>query len=151
MTTKTFREITTVTLAVVASLILNAKPAFAQSDDERDMTPGPAYHVVIRGEQRPSMLVPLYGVLGALQSLDTYTTLRGTGGQSLGIREGNPIVKHHAALFVAKAATTATMVLLAEKMWKKNRKAAVIAVLAANAVTGAVVAHNYRVINQQLR
>lgn len=95
---------------------------------------------------RPKLLLPLYVSAGALQAMDTFTTYRG---MKAGAFETNPLVRNgNAATTVAlKAATTGVGILVAEKMWKKNKAAAIAAMIATNVVTASVVANNYRVLN----
>jgi hypothetical protein len=102
---------------------------------------------VARAEQhRPGALVPLYASFGALQILDTRSTLQAL---DRGGVEANPVMKgivsHRVALFAVKAAATTGVIVATEKMWKKNRTAAVIFMLATNSAMAWVVEHNYRV------
>lgn len=96
--------------------------------------------------KRPEALIPLYASLAVLQGLDVHSTRRGL---SSGGREANPlmepVVKNGAAFIAVKAATTAGMILASERLWKKNRKAAVLLTVLTNAGLAAVVAHNYHV------
>jgi hypothetical protein len=55
------------------------------------------------------------------------------------------IVGNRAAFIAVKAGAAAGVILAGEKMWKKNRVAAVIFVAAMNGAVGAIVAHNYAV------
>ena len=96
---------------------------------------------------RPAALLPLYVSLAALQGMDFHSTRRaldtGSG------REANPamrgVVSHGAAFFALKAGATVGVVWASEKMWKKNRKGAVIFATVVNAAMAAIVANNYRV------
>jgi len=102
---------------------------------------------VARAEpHRPGALVPLYASFGALQILDTRSTLQALGRGGV---EANPVMKgvvnHRVALFAVKAAATTGVIVASEKMWKKNRTAAVIFMLATNSAMAWVVEHNYRV------
>jgi uncharacterized protein DUF5658 len=112
------------------------------------VTPPPfAPPVVAPAEQhRPGALVPLYASFGALQILDARSTLHAL---DRGAVEANPVMKgiasHPVALFAVKAAATTGVIVASEKMWKKNRTAAVIFMLAANTAMGWVVQHNYAV------
>jgi hypothetical protein len=96
---------------------------------------------------RPRLLVPLYTSHIALQALDVYTTTRGLRG---GAVEANPVMKdiarRPAALVAMKAATSAAVVLGTEKLWKKNRAAAVLVMIGVNAGMAYVVSNNYRVM-----
>ena len=97
--------------------------------------------------RRPGALLPLYGSLIALQGLDIHSTRSALS--SPGAREANPamrpVVDNSAAFLVTKAAATTGVIWASEKLWKKNRKAAVIFTGLVNAAMTAVVAHNYRV------
>lgn len=100
------------------------------------------------GGRRPSALMPLYASLVALQGLDFHSTRRALDtGQA---REANPamrpFVKHDAAFLALKGGATAGVIWASEKMWKRNRKAAVIFAGLVNAAMAAVVANNYRTV-----
>jgi hypothetical protein len=94
---------------------------------------------------RPAALTPLYVSFAALQGLDVYSTSRAL---SSGVgREANPamrgIVGNPAGLIAVKAATAATAIWAAEKMWKRHPRAAIVFMTALNSAMAAVVAHNY--------
>jgi hypothetical protein len=95
--------------------------------------------------RRPSMLVGLYSTMSVLNVLDVYSTTRALDS---GAREANPLVARTAGSFgsslAIKAATTATSIYFAEKLWKKNRVAAIVTMVAVNAGTAAIVARNFR-------
>ena len=95
---------------------------------------------------RPASLMPLYVSFASLQVLDIHSTTRAL---SRGAVETNPMMKGIAgnafALSAVKVAGSAGLIYAAEKMWKKNRKAAVIFMVAANAGMAFVVQHNYGV------
>ena len=55
------------------------------------------------------------------------------------------VVGNRAAFIAVKVAAAASLTLAGEKMWKKNRVAAVILVAAMNGALAAVVAHNYTI------
>jgi len=96
---------------------------------------------------RPTALVPLYAGFATLQALDYASTTSAL--QSGNAREANPMMKgivgNRAAFVAVKAAATAGVIYAGEKMWKKNRVAAVIFVAALNGAMTAVVARNYSV------
>jgi hypothetical protein len=98
--------------------------------------------------KRPALLLPLYASAAGLQAMDVYTTYRG---MNAGAHETNPLVRNgNAATTIAlKTATTGLGIVMAEKMWKKNKAAAIATMVATNVVTGLIVANNYRVINAQ--
>ena len=91
------------------------------------------------------MLVPLYVSFGVLQGLDGHSTLTA---MRRGFREVNPIlspaVHSPAALVAAKAAASAATIAGTELLWRRNRAAAVLTMIAINVGYAAVVAHNYR-------
>jgi len=95
--------------------------------------------------RRPSPLVPLYLSFAALQVADVASTVRAldSGGQ-----EANPLVSSFAdssaKMLVVKAGATAGTIYLTERLWKKNRPAAIVLMAALNGAYGAIVAHNYR-------
>jgi heme A synthase len=99
-----------------------------------------------RSEARPRPLVPLYVAFAVLQGLDGATTVRALG---RGAVEANPLLGgvagNPAALFAAKAGTAVGSILLTERLWKRNRVAAIALMVALNGAYAAVVAHNYRV------
>ena len=154
--------------AVVAVCLLSATPGLAQERGpavggiaETSFTfftlaplpdaaaPAPSRWLVpaqVQKPERPSALLPLYGSLIALQSLDVHSTRRNLAS---GGREANPamrhVVQHGAAYIAVKASATVGVIWASEKMWKKNRKAAVVFTAAINTAMAAVVAHNYRV------
>ena len=96
-------------------------------------------------EKRPGALPVLYATFGALQMADAYSTRRAI---SAGAVEANPLMKSASrgsgTMYAVKAASAAGSIYLAEKLWKKNRKGAVILMTLVNGVTAAVVAKNLR-------
>jgi hypothetical protein len=98
--------------------------------------------------KRPKIMVPLYASYAALQLLDAKTTLTGI---QQGAVETNPLVNKMASnpglLVGMKLATVAATVYAGELLWKRNRLAAVVTMIALNSGYAAIVAHNYRVIH----
>lgn len=96
--------------------------------------------------ERPPALVPLYVSFIGLQALDVHSTFTALND---GAREGNPLVRgtldSPAGLFALKAGATAGVVFLTEKLWKKNRTAAVLAMVGVNSAYLTIAARNYRV------
>jgi hypothetical protein len=96
-------------------------------------------------QQRPRALVPLYVSFAALQGLDVHSTTRALRN---GAVEANPLMKGLAgnpvALSAVKGAGAAGVIYASEKIWKKNKVAAVVFMVAANAGLAFVVQHNYR-------
>src|SRR5262245_48742403 len=98
-------------------------------------------------QRRPDSLVPLYFSFCALQVLDTHSTWRAL---DHGAVEANPVlhgvVGNEAGLIALKAAGTAGVIYASEKMWKRNRTASVIFMIAANSAMAWVVQNNYRAV-----
>lgn len=94
---------------------------------------------------RPAALPVLYVTLGVLQGLDVYST---STNLKAGGRELNPVMQPVAgnvvALGAVKAATTATSILIAEKLWRRHRMAAVVSMVLSNVILTSVVAHNFQ-------
>jgi hypothetical protein len=149
--------------AAAAGCILAAVPSAAQQPDPAAQAPAgcledaePPLQLVLTQPpvprspapaHRPAALAPLYVSLVSMNVLDvvsTYDALRSANG-----REANPIVSRivdRPPVFIAvKAATTATSIWAAEKLWRKHRFAAVALVGIANAALAATVVNNYRV------
>jgi hypothetical protein len=99
-----------------------------------------------RQPTRPALLAPMYGTYIALQGLDIHSTLTTVG--SGHAREGNPLLPdaahNPAGLIAIKAASTAGVIWGTEKLWKRNRVAAVVLMVGVNSAMAAIVAHNYR-------
>jgi hypothetical protein len=95
---------------------------------------------------RPAVLPVMYAALGGLQALDIYSTRRSISGG--GAREINPLMKQAAGssgvMLAAKALSTAGTIYFAERLWKKNRKGAMILMAAINGVTGAIAMRNMK-------
>ena len=103
---------------------------------------------IVTEPNRPSAMVPMYVGFATLQGLDYHTTTRAL---STGVgREGNPVMGNVAgnkgAFLAVKAASTAGVILVGEKLWKKNRAGAVVFMAVANGLMASVVAHNYSVL-----
>jgi len=137
-------------LAVLAVAAL-ATPAFAQ--DAAPYIPtitvdADDFLAEMNLSKRPSALVPLYLLQGALQGVDAFTTIKG---MKQGHAEQNPIFRGQNAgvMLTTKLITTTSSIFLAEKMWKKNRAAAIAIMVASNIVTSAVVANNYRTLSSR--
>lgn len=96
-------------------------------------------------EPRPRGLMPLYAGFGALQALDAHSTLRAV---RAGRTESNPIIAPFAdrpgVMVGVKAAAAAGTIALSERLWRRNRGAALTLMIVANVGYAAVVAHNYR-------
>jgi hypothetical protein len=150
----------TIAAAVWFSLLGLATPLSAQDTSSRSLreaaeaaatqlvgvTPQPTAPVAsaVR-ERRPAPLVPLYLSFAALQALDVHST---SSAIDRGAVEANPLMKGLAGseigMIAVKAAGTTAVVYASERMWKKNRVAAVIFMVATNSAMAWVVNHNYR-------
>jgi hypothetical protein len=101
--------------------------------------------VVFRPERRPASLVPLYVTFAALQVLDTNSTRHAL---ARGYAESNPLLRpvagSGAAMMLVKTGATAATVVAVERLWRRNRLAAVLTMIGINAGYAVVVAHNYR-------
>jgi hypothetical protein len=128
------------TLAEATSAAANAAPA----SEQRPELPPPTAPEISRPESR-GLLLPLYVSAAALQMMDVHSTKRA---MAAGHAEGNPLmsgIASNTTAFVAvKAATATGVILLSEKLRKRNRAAALGLMVAVNAATAAIVAHNYR-------
>src|SRR5262249_7056048 len=134
-------------LAVMcAGVIGSPRAADAASADERAAAAMAPSVRPAEAQSRPRALVPLYVSFAALQGLDVHSTLRAV---EVGRRETNPIVAgmvgSPAAFVAAKAGITAGICFASERLWKRNKTAAVLTMIALNSAYGAVVAHNYAV------
>jgi hypothetical protein len=102
--------------------------------------------------RRPALLPALYATTVALQALDAHSTMTAL---DRGAREANPLMKgvvgHGGAMLAVKAGAAAGTIYFAEKLWRRNRVAAVALMVAVNGVTAAVVAHNYNVASRMQR
>lgn len=139
-------------LRIVATLVFVFGTGSWASAQEFDASPA-AVTTEIQAEprvelklERPRALMPLYAMQLALNGLDVHSTMRAL---EAGHREGNPLFKAGSAkkMIGAKVASSALSIYLAEKLWKKNRIAAVVMMASVNAGMMAVVANNYRLAN----
>jgi hypothetical protein len=94
---------------------------------------------------RPAALPLMYATLGAMQAFDVYSTRRALGG---GAREANPLMQPAAGgsgtMLAVKVLSTAGTIYFAERMWKKNRKGAILLMAVINGATGAIAMRNMR-------
>ena len=92
---------------------------------------------------RPAVLPALYVSLGAMQAWDLYST---SAALKAGAREASPsaapFANNRGSMLGLKLATTASTIFFTERMWRKNRVAAVAMMVAINAGTAAVSIHN---------
>jgi len=123
--------------AALVVLLFAAAPSLAQERDQLK-------------RDRPASLVPLYVTFAGLQALDVHSTLSAL---NAGAREANPMVRSAlgspTGLFLLKTSTAAGVVLLTERLWPRNRTAAVITMIAINSAYATIAAHNYRTALRQ--
>ena len=92
---------------------------------------------------RPAALPVLYATLGAVNAWDLYST---SAALKAGAVEGNPVVAPVASntggMLGLKLATAGTTIFFAERLWRKNRVAAIVMMAAINGATAAVAVRN---------
>jgi hypothetical protein len=101
-------------------------------------------------QSRPGFLPALYLAQSALQAMDAHSTYSAI---NRGAHEANPLMKgvvgNKGAMLAVKAGVAASTIWMAEKMWKRgSRVGAIVTMIAANSVTGIVVARNYKLARQ---
>ena len=95
--------------------------------------------------ERPAALVPLYVSFAALQVVDIHSTMTAINS---GAREANPVVRNtmnFTGVFLLKTGTAAGVMLISEKVWPRNRTAAIVTMVALNSAYLTIAANNYRV------
>jgi hypothetical protein len=107
----------------------------------KDVEPSITLWTLSQQPKRPMLLPLLYASYGTLQVLDIVSTRKAIAN---GAREANPMMGSGqvGTLIVAKAAAGVSTMYFAEKLWKKNRAAAIAIMAVVNGATAAVVAHN---------
>jgi hypothetical protein len=99
--------------------------------------------------RRPKLLPALYAVTVFTQVLDAHST---TSALSRGGREVNPVMQgvasNRGALLAVKMGAAVGTVFVAEKLWRRNRAAAIALMVAVNVATAGIAAHNYSVASQ---
>ena len=149
------------------SLTLSGLPAYAADRPANDATAAtpttaetttaapPVYRTLsptewVAANRRPKALSGLYASFAALQMFDVYSTRRAISG---GAQEANPMMKNvvgnKAAFYTVKAAATIAPMLAAERLWKKNKIAAIAVMAASNGVMAVVAMHNQSVLKNQ--
>ena len=140
-----------------ALLLLAVAPAARAADDDAPAPPADSPKVTISlpvapDGKRPAILPFLYASLAGLQAYDVYSTRTGI---SRGASEVNPLVAPIAgdtsAMIVMKAVSTGTTIIMAEHLWRRNKTAAILTMVAANGVMAVVAAHNANLLHQQGR
>ena len=96
-------------------------------------------------ERRPPALLPLYVSFAALQVLDTDSTRQAL---DRGYAESNPLLRpvagNSTSMVLVKVGATVLTIAAVERLWRRNRVAAVLTMVGINAGYAVVVAHNYR-------
>jgi hypothetical protein len=139
-----------VTAAVTALCVAHATSAAAQAvavpaSPRVVLEPTSLIRVEPPPAKRPMLLPALYVSLGAVQAWDVYST---SAALKAGAIERNPLVApvvgNSAGMIGLKLATAATTVFFAERLWKKNRVAAVVMMAGINGATAAIAMRNIR-------
>ena len=159
-----FASVRHVVSAVAVTVVCSAVPAAAQETTPRltaaiqlESVPLPSLFAPVFVEapmpapplarRRPSALMPMYVSFASLQALDAHSTSRAL---DRGAVEANPLMRglagNTAGMLAVKAGATTAVVYSAERIWRKNRTAAVLFMVAANSAMAWVVQHNYRVV-----
>ena len=103
--------------------------------------------VVHLSTERPKALVPLYASFGVLQVMDMHSTWTALDSGSV---EANPLLKgvagNQLGLVAVKGAGAAAVIAVSERLYKKNRTAAVLLMVVSNSAMACVVEHNYRAV-----
>jgi hypothetical protein len=98
---------------------------------------------------RPPALAALYVSYAALQAYDVYSTTRAL---TRGAREANPlmqsVVGNTPGFIAVKAVTGIATVIGSERLWRKNKAAAIAVMVAANSVSAVVAARNASTLRQ---
>jgi hypothetical protein len=144
----------TTTLLLLTGLVALSAPAFAADDEKSEPKDGgaPRIEIIVPQATRPSALPGMYVTLAGLQAYDGYATLRGVRGGSA--TETNPLVgglaKQPAAFWTVKALSTVTTIYFAEQLWRQHKRGqAIVTMVVANAVMGAVAARNTSVLRSR--
>ena len=136
------------TTPLVPSSPVTAAPVKAEATEAA--TPAFVRSGLPKSQGRPALLPALYAAQGALQAMDAHSTYSAING---GAHEANPLMKgvvgNKGAMLAVKAGVAASTIWMAESMWRRgNRVGAIVTMIAANSVTGLVVAHNYKLARQ---
>lgn len=96
------------------------------------------------------VLTSLYGSLAGFHAYDAYSTLRGVG---QGARELNPMMQvasgNAVAMVAFKSGMAAVSIVMAERLWRQNRRSrAVMVMLLTNGILATVSARNAHVLHQ---
>ncbi len=139
----------TITASVIVALAISVSPVRAE---ERPATGPVAPNAVVAaawareaGGSSPALKALLVSYV-AVQGLDMASTIKA---RNRGAVEANPMMQgSYAEGFAVKAALGAVPLLAVRQIEKKNKKAAIFTMIAANVGTAAVIAHNMRNANR---
>ena len=136
--------------AVLLSIAILVSPASAADDTMAPAATGIiASYRVHESLSRPVVLPALYVSFAALQIFDMYST---NTALARGAREVNPlmqeVVTNKAAFWTMKAGVTAATIFAAERLWKKNKVAAIAVMAAGNSVAAIVAARNAHTLRE---
>lgn len=136
-------------VAICAAICVSARTSSAQSEEEGIDAGTPRVQLILPAPSRPAVLLPLYIGNAGLQAYDGYSTLEGTRS---GLRELNPLIgslaAQPAALWAVKAASTATAIVVAERLWRGHRrKQAIALMLITDGVMAAVAVRNAAILD----
>lgn len=142
----------TIAAAAILTVTMSVLPAYA-ADDSSAAAAAPAIAVPARisaSLSRPAALPALYASYAALQAYDVYSTRQAL---ARGSREANPlmqgVVGNQSAFWALKATVTVSTIMAAERLWKKNKTAAIAVMVVSNGVAAAVAARNASVLRRQ--
>ena len=138
------------TIAALAALCFSYTVGVAAAQDVLEVlkprliiAPASLVTLEARPAKRPAALPILYTMLGAVQAWDVYST---SAALKAGAVEANPlvapVVSNSGRMLGLKLATAGTTIFFAERLWKKNRMAAIVMMTAINGATAAVAARN---------
>jgi hypothetical protein len=138
----------TLTASAVAFTMMAASVCAAETPASGPVAPTAAVAAAWKKEapQQSTTLRALIVTYGAAQGLDMATTI---AARNRGAAEANPVMQGGYAQGMAmKAALGAATVFAVRSMGKTHRKAAIITMIAANAATAAIAAHNMQVASR---
>ena len=88
----------------------------------------------------------LHALSGAYIVMSMFDYVSTTQALNRGAEERNPLLaamaQHSGTLLLTKAAITASTILMAQRLWKRNRPAAIAVMVGANLATGFIAFHN---------
>jgi hypothetical protein len=133
----------------VLAIALSSVAAAAQGSAEQKPVVMVSYSIDVEGQmpEMPASLTNMYFKHAALQGLDALTTISAL---NRGHAEANPLLSSgNTALIVGgKIAATSLSVYLTQKLWKRNRKAAIVTMFVTNAILSAAVINNSAVLRR---